>query len=65
MNLVKFLFQACYEYILKLSHVLRPEQKESFTQGRNVYCITLGTDRELMELCFYVYDLNGDGYISR
>lgn len=27
--------------------------------------LMLGEERELREFCFYIYDLNGDGYISR
>ena len=27
--------------------------------------LLLGEERELREFCFYIYDLNGDGYISR
>ena len=29
------------------------------------YCSLLGTEEEQISYCFTIYDLNGDGYISR
>ena len=44
----------------KLEIISRPNN-----QTPNIWISQSGEESDLREFCFYIYDLNGDGYISR